>query len=80
MVAPSLHRPDLLIFATGVMGLAGAAELLFEASLESRRSWAACGVIPLMTAMLATNVRSTPRWHSRSLWRLSQLDSCRTRL
>jgi hypothetical protein len=34
MVPPSLPRPDLLIFATGVMGLAGAAELLFEASLS----------------------------------------------
>jgi hypothetical protein len=48
MVPPSLQRPDLLAFAPGVLGLAGAAELRFEA----RPSWAACRLTLLM-AMLA---------------------------
>lgn len=70
MVPPRLPRPDLLVFATGVFELAGAAGLLFE----STRFWAACGLILLMLAMLPANVsaarrgielrgrRATPLW------------------
>src|SRR5215467_12730605 len=41
MVPPSFPRPDLLVFVTGVMELAGAAGLLFA----STRFWAVCGLI-----------------------------------
>ena len=70
MVPPSLPRPDLLVFATGVQELAGAAGLLFDTT----RFWAACGLILLMAAMLPANVsavrrgieirgrRATPLW------------------
>src|SRR5262245_8884178 len=70
MVPPSLPRPDLLVFATGVLELAGAAGLL----IESTRFWAACGLILLMAAMLPANIsavrrgialrgrRATPLW------------------
>src|ERR1700740_2047860 len=52
MVPPGLPRPDLLVFATGVLELAGAAGLLFKPA----RFWAACGLILLMAAMLPANV------------------------
>jgi uncharacterized membrane protein len=70
MVPPSLPRPNLLVLATGVLELAGATGLLFEAT----RFWAACGLILLMAAMLPANVsaacrgielrgrRATPLW------------------
>lgn len=70
MVPPDLPRPDLLVFATGVLEVAGAAGLLFEATRFS----AACGLILLMAAMLPANVsavrrgieirgrRATPLW------------------
>ena len=70
MVPSSLPRPDLLVFATGVLELAGAAGLL----IESTRFWAACGLILLMAAMLPANIsavrrgialrgrRATPLW------------------
>src|SRR5262245_53626459 len=70
MVPPSLPRPDLLVFATGVLELAGAAGLLIEAT----RFWAACGLILLLVAMLPANIsavrrgitlrgrRATPLW------------------
>ena len=57
MVPPSLPRPDLLVSATGVLELAGAAGLLFEAT----RFWAACGLILLMAAMLPANVSAARR-------------------
>jgi uncharacterized membrane protein len=57
MVPPGLPRPDLLVFATGVLELAGAAGLLFEAT----RFWAACGLILLMAAMLPANVSASRR-------------------
>jgi len=57
MVPPSLPRPDLLVFATGVLELAGAAGLLFGAT----RFWAACGLILLMAAMLPANVSAARR-------------------
>src|SRR6266478_5069059 len=47
MVPPGFPRPDLLVLATGVLELAGAAGLLIEAT----RLWAACGLILLMAAM-----------------------------
>jgi uncharacterized membrane protein len=70
MVPPGLPRPDLLVFATGVLELAGAAGLVFEAT----RFWAACGLILLLAAMLPANIsaglrgtelrgrRVTPLW------------------
>jgi uncharacterized membrane protein len=57
MVPPSLPRPDLLILATGVLELAGAGGLLFEAT----RFWAACGLILLLAAMLPANVSAARR-------------------
>jgi uncharacterized membrane protein len=57
MVPPGLPRPDLLVFATGVLELAGATGLLFE----STRFWAACGLILLMVAMLPANVSAAHR-------------------
>jgi uncharacterized membrane protein len=47
----------LLVFETGVMELAGAAGLLFEAP----RFWAACGLILLMAPMLPANVSAARR-------------------
>src|SRR6266849_3684471 len=70
MVPPGLPRPDLLVFATGVLELAGAAGLVFEAT----RFWAAWGLILLMAALFPANVsaarrgidlrgrRATPLW------------------
>jgi len=57
MVPPSLPRPDLLVFITGVLELAGAAGRLLEAT----RFWAACGLILLMAAMLPANVSAARR-------------------
>jgi|SRR5215472_10547344 len=57
MVPSSLPRPDLLVFATGVLELAGAAGLLLAAT----RFWAACGLILLMAAMLPANVSAARR-------------------
>ena len=57
MVPLSFARPDLLVFATGVLELAGAAGLLFEAT----RFWAACALMLLMIAMLPANVSAARR-------------------
>jgi uncharacterized membrane protein len=57
MVPPRLPRPALLVFATGVLELAGAAGLLFDTT----RFWAACGLILLMAAMLPANVSAARR-------------------
>src|SRR5712691_2818818 len=70
MVPPGLSRPDLLVFFTGVLELAGTAGLVFEAT----RFWAAWGLILLMLALFPANVsaarrgielrgrRATPLW------------------
>jgi len=57
MVPPSLVRPDLLVYATGILELAGAGGLLFDAT----RFWAACGLILLMALMLPANVSAARR-------------------
>jgi uncharacterized membrane protein len=57
MVPPGLPRPDLLVFVTGILELAGAAGLLFEGT----RFWAAYGLILLMAAMLPANVSAARR-------------------
>jgi uncharacterized membrane protein len=57
MVPPSLPRPDLLVYATGILELAGAGGLLFDAT----RFWAACGLILLMALMLPANVSAAHR-------------------
>jgi uncharacterized membrane protein len=57
MVPPGLPRPDLLVYATGVLELAGAGGLLFNAT----RFWAACGLILLMAAMLPANMSAARR-------------------
>jgi uncharacterized membrane protein len=57
MVPPGLPRPDLLVYATGVLELAGAGGLLFDAT----QFWAACGLILLMAAMLPANVSAARR-------------------
>jgi uncharacterized membrane protein len=57
MVPPGLPRPDLLVFATGILELAGAAGLLLDAA----RFWAVCGLILLMAAMLPANVSAARR-------------------
>jgi uncharacterized membrane protein len=57
MVPPSLPRPDLLVFFTGILELAGAAGLLFEAT----RFWAALGLILLLVALFPANVSAARR-------------------
>jgi uncharacterized membrane protein len=57
MVPPGLPRPDLLVFFTGVLELAGAAGLVFEAT----RPWAAWGLILLMAALFPANVSAARR-------------------
>src|SRR5262245_52395148 len=70
MVPPSLPRPDVLVFGTGLAELAGAAGLMFPPT----RFWAAWGLIALLVAMFPANVsaarrettirgrRATPLW------------------
>jgi len=70
MVPPSLPRPDVLVFVTGLAELAGAAGLMFPPT----RFWAAWGLIALLVAMFPANVsaarrettirgrRATPLW------------------
>jgi uncharacterized membrane protein len=57
MVPPSLPRPDLLVFVTGVAELAGAVGLLFDATRFS----AAVGLIVLMLLMFPANVSAARR-------------------
>src|SRR5262245_34381830 len=57
MVPAELPRPDLLVFATGIAELAGAAGLLFPATTF----WAVCGLIVLMVAMLPANISAARR-------------------
>jgi len=70
MVPPSLPRPDLLVFLTGLAELAGAGALL----VPSLRFWAASALMVLLVLMLPANVsaarrgvllrgrRATPLW------------------
>jgi uncharacterized membrane protein len=57
MVPPSLPRPDVLVFVTGVAELAGAAGLMYTPT----RFWAACWLIVLLLAMLPANVSAARR-------------------
>ena len=57
MVPPSLPRPDLLVLATGVAELAGAAGLLFPPT----RFPAACGLMALLVLMFPANVNAANR-------------------
>ncbi len=54
MVPPSLPRPDLIVFVTGLAEIAGALGLL----IPSTRMWAACGLIVLLAAVLPANVNA----------------------
>jgi uncharacterized membrane protein len=70
MVPPSLPRPELLVFLTGIAEVAGAVGLL----VPSLRLWAARGLILLLVLMLPANIsaarrgvllrgrRATPLW------------------
>ncbi|MER7415365.1 DoxX family protein [Micromonospora peucetia] len=57
MVPPTLPRPDLLVTATGVLELVGAAGLLVPATAR----WAAAGLALLMLAMFPANVSAARR-------------------
>ena len=57
MVPPALPRPDLLVFATGILELAGAAGLL----LRTTRPWAAYGLIALLVALFPANISAARR-------------------
>jgi uncharacterized membrane protein len=57
MVPPVLPRPDVIVLLTGIMELAAAAGLLFEAT----RFWAAWGLILLLIAMFPANVSAARR-------------------
>ncbi|WBB65021.1 DoxX family membrane protein [Micromonospora sp. WMMD812] len=57
MVPPGLPRPDLLVAATGVLELAGAAALLVPTTAR----WAAAGLGLLMLAMFPANVSAARR-------------------
>lgn len=54
MVPPAFPRPDLIVFATGILELAGAVGLVVPAT----RAWAAWGLIALMIAMFPANIRA----------------------
>jgi uncharacterized membrane protein len=57
MVPPTLPRPELLVFITGLAELAGAVGLL----IPPLRFWAACGLILLLLLMLPANVSAASR-------------------
>ncbi|WP_405103389.1 DoxX family membrane protein [Micromonospora sp. NBC_01412] len=57
MVPPRLPRPELLVTATGVLELAGAAGLLVPATAR----WAAAGLGLLLIAMFPANVSAARR-------------------
>lgn len=57
MVPPELPRPDLLVFVTGMLEIAGAIGLL----IDRTREWAAWGLIALLVAMLPANVSASRR-------------------
>jgi uncharacterized membrane protein len=57
MVPPTLPRPDVLVFLTGLAELAGAVGLLIPATTR----WAAAGLIVLLAAMLPANISAARR-------------------
>lgn len=57
MVPPSFPRPDVLVFATGLLELTGAFGLLIAAT----RTWAAWGLIALLVAMFPANFSAARR-------------------
>lgn len=57
MVPPRLPRPDLLVSATGVLEVAGAAALLVPVLAP----WAAVGLAVLLLAMFPANVSAARR-------------------
>ena len=57
MVPPALPRPDLLVTATGLLELAGAAGVLIPATAR----WAAAGLGLLLVAMFPANVSAARR-------------------
>ncbi|MGW1057164.1 DoxX family protein [Micromonospora rubida] len=57
MVPPRLPRPELLVTATGVLELAGAAGLLVPATAR----WAAAGLGLLLIAMFPANISAARR-------------------
>jgi uncharacterized membrane protein len=57
MVPPTFPRPDLLVFATGILEVAGALGLLIAAT----RTWAAYGLIALLLSMFPANVSAARR-------------------
>ena len=57
MVPPTLPRPDILVFLTGLAELAGAVGLLIPATTRS----AAVGLIVLLAAMLPANISAARR-------------------
>lgn len=57
MVPPSLPRPDLLVFLTGLAEFAGAVGLLIPSTTRS----AAAGLIVLLVAMLPANISAARR-------------------
>jgi uncharacterized membrane protein len=57
MVPPSLPRPELLVFFTGLAELAGAVGLM----VRSTTYWAACGLAVLLVLMFPANVSAARR-------------------
>jgi uncharacterized membrane protein len=57
MVPPSLPRPDVLVFITGIAEVLGAVGLL----ISTTRFWAACGLAVLLLAMLPANINAARR-------------------
>ena len=57
MVPPSLPRPDVLVFVTGIAEALGAVGLL----ISTTRLWAVYGLIALLLAMLPANISAARR-------------------
>src|SRR4029434_5397917 len=57
MVPPSLPRPDVLVFITGIAEVLGAVGLM----ISTTRFSAACGLAVLLLAMLPANINAARR-------------------